>query len=67
MNIMTEQQETLLENAGFVATDNAFLYTSFDDVIKGNIKDFSVASMQGDTVYCENEQEFIQELLGRIS
>lgn len=67
MNMLSVANEEVLESLGFVSTDESFLYAGFDDVVKGNLADYSVHSMNGETVYCKNEEEFIDELLSRAT
>lgn len=66
MNMITAQQETTLEDMGFVSTDASFLYAGIDDVIKGNVHELVVETMSGDFVQCETETEFFEELLSRV-
>lgn len=66
MNMLTVQQETILEDIGFIASDESFLYAGFDDVVRGDLKDLKIESLSGKVIYCENGDDFVQQLLSTV-
>lgn len=63
MNMLTVKQEKMLEDMGFITSDESFLYAGFDDVIRGNLKNLKIESLNGKTIQCETKEEFVQNLV----
>jgi len=66
MNMLTREQEQVLESNGFLASDESFLYAGSNDVVRGDVVNLEVSSLENGSSFYSTTEDFFDALLSFV-
>lgn len=66
MNMLTREQENVLESNGFLASDSSFLYVGSQDVVRGDVVNLEVSSLETGSSFYSTTDGFLDALLSFV-